>query len=412
MPTLFESLDCWRSIIERGRTTSTYKMALASAIAQMVDSGKKHVNKRQLAELFFEIYMDRLRVNMPQLSDHDKCTHVEQAIAGFKAGTLTRGQAVGKIERDAFDDVLERFHNLDSGSTPVQFYTYKSSGITLTDAAYQVFQSPEKDKLLREIDSRWSQIEETFARNRLGSNVFLWVAGIEIGREAQYVWCRANASDGLILGTGAGLRKFAEGISDDLVKGYRVSVGFECPLSIPVPRDPDPKRFERAGTRRWTYSQNSPAGQRHLGTIGLCSSTQDLVIQDSSDLNTTLISSSPGLRTPGLAETAWVMRELRDSGRHSTKPTFNWRRFIDSKSNLFLWEAVVSGSGKKATSMSTAQLAAISFLGLYPRLFPCEISEGDTPFSLGAAALMWAGFMPEEDAIRSPCVVVKAGLAQ
>ncbi|HHY12556.1 MAG TPA: hypothetical protein GX529_07985 [Firmicutes bacterium] len=410
MPTIFEILNCWRSIIERGRTTSTYKMALASAIAQMVDSGKKHVNKRQLAELFFEIYTGRLRVNMPQLSNPDKCTHVEQAIAGFKAGTLTREQAVSRIERDAFGDVLERFHNLDSGRAPVEFYTYNSLGLTLTDAAYQVFQSPEKDKLLREIDSRWSQIEETFARNRLGSNVSLWVAGTEIGREAQYVWCRANASDGLILGTGAGIREFTEGISDDLVKGYRVSVGFECPLSIPVPRAP--KRFERAGTRRWTYSQNSPAGHRHLRAIGTCSSTQDLMIQDFSDLNTTLVSTSPGLRTPGLAETAWVMRELRDSGRHSTKPTFNWRRFIDSKSNLFLWEAVVSGSGKKATSMSTAQLAAISFLGLYPRLFPCEISEGDTPFSLGAAALMWAGFMPEEDAIRSPCVVVKAGLAQ
>ena len=410
MPKVFESLNCWRSIIERGRTTSTYKMALASAIAQMVDSGKNHVNNRQLAELFFEIYMDRLRVNMPQLSNPDKCTHVEQAIAGFKAGTLSREQAVGRIERDAFDDVLKRFHNLDSGRAPVQFYTHNSSGLTLTNAAYQVFQSPEKDKLLREIDSRWSQIEETFARNRLGSNVSLWVAGTEIGREAQYVWCRANASDGLILGTGAGIREFAEGISADLVKGYRVTVGFECPLSIPVHRDP--KRFGGADTRRWTYSQNSPAGQRHLGATGLYSSTQGLVIQDSSDPNTTLISSSPGSRTPGLAETAWVMRELRDSGRHSTKPTFNWRRFIDSKSNLFLWEAVVSGSGKKANGISTAQLAAISFLRLYPRLCPCELAEGDTLFSLGAAALMWAGFRFEENALRSPCVVVKAGLDQ
>ncbi len=67
------------------------------------------------------------------------------------------------------------------------------------------------------------------------------------------------------------------------------------------------------------------------------------------------------------------------------------------------------GSRKRATSMSTAQLAAISFLSLYPRLCSCEIAEGDTPFSLGAAALMWAGFRLEDDALRSPCVVVEVG---
>jgi hypothetical protein len=33
MPTVFEALNSWRSIIERGRNTSTYKMALAQAIA-------------------------------------------------------------------------------------------------------------------------------------------------------------------------------------------------------------------------------------------------------------------------------------------------------------------------------------------------------------------------------------------
>ncbi len=43
----------------------------------------------------------------------------------------------------------------------------------------------------------------------------------------------------------------------------------------------------------------------------------------------------------------------------STEP-LSWRRFIESKANLFLWETVVLGSRKRATSMSTAQLAAIS----------------------------------------------------
>lgn len=173
MPTIFESLNCWRSIIERGRATSTYKMALALGIARMVESGTSHVNRRELAELFFDIYFDRLYADMPQLSDPNKTTILEQAISGFKAGGLTREQAVCKIEQDGFKHVLGAFHNLDGGRVPVQFYTYSSSGLTLTDAAYQVFQSSEKYQLLRQIDSRWSRLEETFARSRLGRNVSL-----------------------------------------------------------------------------------------------------------------------------------------------------------------------------------------------------------------------------------------------
>ena len=50
---------------------------------------------------------------MPQLSDPTKSTHVEQAIAGFKSGALTREQTVSKIEHNAFRDVLPRFHIVD-----------------------------------------------------------------------------------------------------------------------------------------------------------------------------------------------------------------------------------------------------------------------------------------------------------
>jgi hypothetical protein len=383
MPTISESLNWWRSIIERGRATSTYKMALALGIARMVESGTRHVNRRELAELFFDIYFDRLCADMPQLSDPNKTTILEQAISGFKAGGLTREQAVSMIERDGFNDVLGAFHNLDGGRAPIQFYTYSSSGLSLTDAAYQVFQSPEKDQLLRQIDSRWSRLEETFARNRLGSNVSLWVAGTETGREAGYVWCRGNASEGSILGAGTGIREFAEGISDDLAKGYRVSVGFEYPLSVLVPRQSE--QF-----RTWTTEQ-----EKHLK---VCEQSH-------------ILQGSLGYGSPvcGLAETAWVLRELRDSTRGASQPTFSWRRFVDNHANLFVWEAAVSRTQTALPHVSKAQLAAASFLNSYPRLYPQETAEGDIPLSLGAAALMWAGFRLDEDALRSPCVVVRAG---
>lgn len=163
-----ETMDSFRAIIERGKNTSTYKMALAIAIARMVEGNKRHVSRRELAGLFFEIYLDRLEVDMPQLSDPTKSTRVEQAIAGFKSGTLTKEQAISRIENEAFRDVLPRFHTVNGVQVPVKFYSYTSSGLSLTDAAFMVFQSPERDKLLQEIHRKWSLLEETFARSRLG----------------------------------------------------------------------------------------------------------------------------------------------------------------------------------------------------------------------------------------------------
>ena len=121
-----EAMDSFRAIIERGKNTSTYKMALALAIARMVEGNKRYVNKRELAGLFFEIYLDRLEVDMPQLSDPTKSTRVEQAIAGFKSGALTKEQAISRIENEAFRDVLPRFPRKRCAGPAI--YSYTSSG--------------------------------------------------------------------------------------------------------------------------------------------------------------------------------------------------------------------------------------------------------------------------------------------
>ena len=160
------------------------------------------MNKRETAGLFFEIYLVRLEVDMPQLSDPTKSARVEQAIAGFKSGSLTREQAISRIEKEAFRDVLPRFHTVNGVQVPVKFYTYSSSGLALTDAAFMVFQSSERDKLLREVDSKWSFLEETFARNRLGDNVSVWVVSSGASGRKGELWCCASASDGAILAMG------------------------------------------------------------------------------------------------------------------------------------------------------------------------------------------------------------------
>lgn len=134
-----ESLNCWLSIIQKGRVTSTYKMALGFAIARLVEKGKRQVSMGELAKLFFEIYLDRLEYGLPQTSNPDEPTVVEQAISKFEKGYITMQQAIRAIEKDGFRYVLDAFHRLPEGESPVRFYQQTGSGITLTDAAYQVF---------------------------------------------------------------------------------------------------------------------------------------------------------------------------------------------------------------------------------------------------------------------------------
>ena len=377
-----ESLNCWLSIIQKGRVTSTYKMALGFAIARLVEKGKRQVSMGELAKLFFEIYLDRLEYGLPQTSNPDEPTVVEQVISKFEKGYITMQQAIFAIEKDGFRYVLDAFHRLPEGESPVRFYQQTGSGITLTDAAYQVFLSPEKDLVMREMDARWSEIEETYARKRLGSNVLAWVASNKAAADTDsFLWCRANASEGSITDTGRGVGDFAYGVTSDLLAGYKVSLGFEHPLYIGIPKNPDVKAIPLGNE---SDVAEGPGPQRHFGYL-------------------------PKNRFAlGLSETAWVFQKVKAGTGQKVSPTFEWRRFVESKGNLFIWEAAVVGERNIQRRVSNAELAARSFLTLYPRLPAPEISKDSTPFSMAAAALMWAGFQVNREVLSSPCVVVKA----
>jgi len=111
---------------------------------------------------------------------------------------------------------------------------------------------------------------------------------------------------------------------------------------------------------------------------------------------------------PGLSETAWVLEKVRTGAGGGVTPTFRWRSLIDSEGNLFIWEAVVARERNKKQHDTNAEVAASSFLRLYPRLPIPEVNEDRSPFSLACAALMWAGYRINPKALHSPCVVVRA----
>ena len=98
------------------------------------------------------------------------------------------------------------------------------------------------------------------------------------------------------------------------------------------------------------------------------------------------------------------MREhVPDVGVH-----VRWDSFAEQRSGLLLWEAFVSGAAKGGTHEEDARSGVQAFCDELPT--PGDEIAGETqrPFSLLAAAAVWAGWdLPAED-MRRACVLVRA----
>ncbi|CAN5495916.1 hypothetical protein BH23CHL2_BH23CHL2_06370 [soil metagenome] len=159
-------LELWRSIILYGLNTATYKIALGHVLAQFVADSKTHVTREELAEAFFDLYVDRLRVPKPQILIPNRLTVMERTVQRHNLGQLTREQAIVHVAREAFGDVLPRFHTVNNEPIPVHFYEQVSSGLVLTDDAFRVLGGPARTALLDELNSRWDLLEAAFEMQR------------------------------------------------------------------------------------------------------------------------------------------------------------------------------------------------------------------------------------------------------
>lgn len=89
MVTYLESLHSWLVIVRHGRSTSTYKIALGFAVARFVERGKREVQMSEIAEVFFDSYLDRLK-RMPQISSPNVTTIVERVIVQYRHGEVSK----------------------------------------------------------------------------------------------------------------------------------------------------------------------------------------------------------------------------------------------------------------------------------------------------------------------------------
>jgi hypothetical protein len=159
--------DYWRAIILYGQNAATYKIALAQCLAKFVKDGKTDISMQRLATDFFDLYLERLKSQKPQLMLPHRLTVMERIVANYNVGLVTRENAISRVKIEAFNDVIPRFHTIDREPIPVQFYEHSSNGLKLDDSLFEIFTNDViSQKLEQEIDARWSLLEAAFAIRR------------------------------------------------------------------------------------------------------------------------------------------------------------------------------------------------------------------------------------------------------
>jgi hypothetical protein len=163
--------DYWRALILYGLNQATYKIALGASLIRFSQKGKTHITMTELAEDFFDMYLERLKNGKPQLVLPNRRTAMEKIVDMYNLGKIDRTLAIERVEKEAFHDVVPRFHNLYDTESPVKFYEHTPNGLVLTDQLFELVTTSDLHTITDELDSRWSLLEAAFEIRRKDSKL-------------------------------------------------------------------------------------------------------------------------------------------------------------------------------------------------------------------------------------------------
>lgn len=166
-----EVRDFWRAIILYGLNQSTYKIALGQALIRICQQGKTKVSMSKLAEEFFRLYLKRLENGKPQLFHPNRRTAMEKIIDLYHLGKIDHAEAINRVEKEAFHDVIPRFHTVYNQRLPIRFYEKTAKGLVLTDQFFEMFDTEDSSMLKNELESRWGLLEAAFEMKRKNSRL-------------------------------------------------------------------------------------------------------------------------------------------------------------------------------------------------------------------------------------------------
>ena len=121
----FNASDYWKGIILYGLNASTYKMALGKCLLDFAKDGKNEISWESLSTSFYSEYKTRLINNlMPQQATRGRLTVLERIVQEENEGLITLSQAIERVSKDGFDDVVPRFQTIGKNKEIVRDYFY------------------------------------------------------------------------------------------------------------------------------------------------------------------------------------------------------------------------------------------------------------------------------------------------
>jgi hypothetical protein len=170
------------------------------------------------------------------------------------------------------------------------------------------------------------------------------------------------------------IKSLAASVVRALHDGEPVALGFEAPLFLPVPEDPG-----RLGKAR-PCDAPSPSWSSSVGASVLATA---------------------------MVQIPWTLRCIHEQVS-DLRVHVQWPPFAEQQEGLLLWEAFVSGAAKGETHEEDARIGVDAFCEQLPNPGDSSATYTERPFSVLAAAAIWAGFnLPIEDT-RGGCLLVRA----
>jgi hypothetical protein len=206
-------------------------------------------------------------------------------------------------------------------------------------------------------------------------NLHVFCADIGSITRNSFAWARRMpAADHEEVHEPESIEALAVAVVQALQNGEPVALGFEAPMFVPVPDDPN-----MLGKAR-PCDEGSPSWSSQVGASVLATA---------------------------MVQIPWILDYIRqhapDVHLHLT-----WESFEATQTGLLLWEAFISGDAKGDSHEDDACIGVQTFCDQLPTPGEAIAAQTPRPFSVLAAAATWAGWeLPAED-FRSACVLVRA----
>lgn len=156
--------DYWRAIILFGRNVASYKFALAKSLLELAPQGKTIITLEDLAEPYSRHIVEHIKEVKTQTTS--RSSRFLDACQQFGAQEISKTKLIDTTVSLGFENVIDAFHNLSAGETPVRFFTDErkgaAKGIRLTDELFELLQVLQAENLPSEVEARWRLVENAW----------------------------------------------------------------------------------------------------------------------------------------------------------------------------------------------------------------------------------------------------------